>query len=163
MSERVKISGGFTAIPNSLLRSSDLGLEHKGMLGLIASHAGDWEFRQSDMLKKSSCSKDKYYRIINDLKSSGYLQIVPRDKVNGRYSGSDWVLHFNPSPENQEAAPCPDFQDQPRPENPDTGNQDDKNTNIKNTKRRTPQPPKGGGRRLVGVSDEVRKLLETGT
>lgn len=137
MSDRVKIKGGFTAMPNELLRSSDLKLEDKGMLGLIASHSAEWEFRREDMLEKCGCSKNRYYAILDRLKAAGYLEIVPRDKDNGRFSGSDWILNFEPCPQNSDTAPCPQKGDVPRPQKRDVPRHqkgDDKNTKIKITK-----------------------------
>lgn len=143
MNERVRITGGFTAIPNAVLRSCDLSLECKGMLSLIASHAGNWQFRRDDMLKKSGCSKNKYYRIINDLKASGYLEVVPLDTSNGRFSGSEWILHFEPRPQNSDTEPCPQIGDLPRPQKPDTEKGDTKKNNPKKNKRIPPNPPRG--------------------
>lgn len=119
MVDRVFINGGFTAIPNEILRNPDLSLDAKGMLALVASHAGDWEFRRSDMMRKANVKKDKYYRIINELKDNGYLFISPRDSANGRFCGSDWTLNFAPCPSKPDAVPCPSKPDVIGPSKPD--------------------------------------------
>ena len=157
MADRVRVKGGFATIPNSLARNPSLSLEARGMLVLIASHSDGWDFKQADMMKKSACGEAKYYRVIGELKSAGYLQVVPRDKANGRFSGSDWTVSFEPHLDKPGAG----NQGSPYPENPDAENQGDKNTNIRIPKEETPLPPQGG-RRAYGVPSGVLKILGEG-
>lgn len=163
MKDRVKIKNGFTALPNSLLRSGALSVGAKGMLAIIASHSDDWDFRRDDMMKKSGCKRHSYYKLLNELKDGGYLDIVPRDSVNGRFSGSDWYLDFEPCVEIQHTEPCVEIQHLPSVEIPHAEDQHHKKNNPSKKKKRNMRAEPAPERLRVADADQrTAEMILTG-
>lgn len=64
-----------TTIDNNLIRISEkkLSLEARALLFYFLSASEGWVFKSSDVLSELATSKDRYYRIVNELRKKGYM------------------------------------------------------------------------------------------
>ena len=111
----------FTVLMNDMLRSDKLSWEARGMLSFILSFPPDWKLNVSHLVKsggisadgRRKCGKEKVYRILNELKSAGYITGQPRRK-GGSFQGYEYTVHEEPV-ENVDKSG--DISDAPLPEN----------------------------------------------
>lgn len=100
---RVQKNDNFTVLPNDLLRDARISYEARGLLAFILSFPNDWKLNVSHLVKSGGISedghkhagKDKVYRMLEELRSAGYLEGKPR-KVSGKYRGYDYIVHEIP-------------------------------------------------------------------
>ncbi len=97
-------------LPNDIGRNPSLSLEARGFLVVIASMSSDWTFYRQEMMRIAGVGKDKYYKIINELKAANILHIDDGRGSDGTFSGRTWHVNFDPCPENTDTVdPCPDL------------------------------------------------------
>ena len=73
--------------------------EARGVLAYILSKPDDWVVQVKDLQQKK-CGRDKVYRILDELKSAGYLERERRQIENGRFEWGDYLVNEHPFPEN---------------------------------------------------------------
>ena len=66
------------------------------MFCYIISCAESWVFYQDQSMKILGCKKDKYQRIIRELKAAGYLISHVKQAERGRLNGTEWEIIDNP-------------------------------------------------------------------
>ena len=76
--------GQFTQIPNSWLRDSRLGLDTRGLLAQLLSHAPGWKISQENLAKANGISRDTIRRMINELVEFGYLTVSEKQNRNDK-------------------------------------------------------------------------------
>lgn len=91
------VSDGFVAIPNYTARDGRLSIGARGLLVLLLSHADGWSFNRSHILKQAGCGRDKYYRMVNELKDAGYLKIEVSKKKSGAIIPGKYDWHISRS------------------------------------------------------------------
>ncbi|WP_121633613.1 helix-turn-helix domain-containing protein [Tropicibacter alexandrii] len=128
------------------MRDTTISIEARGLLALMMGMGDDWTYRMSDLMKRCQVGKDKYQRMIRELKAAGYLEVVPVKSDSGKMDGFDYVIHDEPAcRENRQAVETP------------TGEQGDlRKPSSKKTNNKTPIPPEGD---LIGDSgnqDQVK-------
>ena len=106
----VKKTERFTVLANDLLRNQNLSWEARGLLSYILSFPDGWKLNVSHLVKsggivepstegekqKYRAGKEKVYRILNELKASGYISGAPKRGTGGNFSGYDYVVYEEP-------------------------------------------------------------------
>ena len=140
---------------------------------LLAEFASDdgtgiWASKAT-MARELETTERTIQRTIKALIDAGYVSLVGRKKHR---NGETFEYSINistvknagqPPTHRRPDTPSPPTEGRVCPDTPSPHAPTEGRPNLTKPKGTTPQPPKGGGRRLVGVSYEVRKLLETGT
>jgi len=97
---KVSYDPGFAPVPYAAMRDIDISIEARGLLALLMTHSASWQFHRSDIMKKAGCKKDKYNRMIGELKSAGYLEINALNGDGGKFGGGyQWIIHPIPKTE----------------------------------------------------------------
>lgn len=86
----------FVGIPNDAMRDTRLSIEARGMLALLMTFSENWIFRASHIQRLCGVGKDKYQRIIRELKEVGYLTIIREHDEGGRFIGDLWSIENEP-------------------------------------------------------------------
>lgn len=82
----------FTTIATAALRDTRVSMDARGLLALLCSYDETWIFRVSHLRKVTGFGRDKYFRVVNELKEFGYLRIEQiRDEL-GLFVGYDWYV-----------------------------------------------------------------------
>ncbi|NSY36848.1 helix-turn-helix domain-containing protein [Leisingera sp. ANG59] len=99
MSQRIRIRrrSGYSTIPNAVIRDTSITAEARLMLCYIMSCSEEWVFYREKSMEILGCKKDKYQRIIRELKAAGYLIIRPKQGADGRLDGYEWEVIDEPS------------------------------------------------------------------
>jgi len=82
----------FTQISNLLLQRCDLEIEELGVLAKVLSFPTDWQFRLNWFLENFSIGRTKLKRILDSLKSKGYLHAF--QERSGRFFGMFRYVFF---------------------------------------------------------------------
>ena len=107
MTEQISVRkrrGNFTIISNTAINDERLSLAAKGFLLYIVSRPDGWVFHPKHLMKVCHIGKDKYYGIVRQLKSNGYLNVEQIKGADGKYCGTNWEILDNPCAENPDAA-----------------------------------------------------------
>jgi hypothetical protein len=94
---RVRRRSGYSTIPNSVIRNTSLTAEARLMLCYIMSCSEEWVFYRNKSMEILGCGKDKYQRIIRELKTAGYLIIRPKQNAAGQLDGYEWEVIDEPT------------------------------------------------------------------
>jgi len=98
MSNTVKRRSGYSTIPNSMASDTSMSIEARGLLALLMTMSEGWVFRSANLMKQCGVGREKYQRMIREIKQAGYLTIDPHQKDDGRI-GHEWtVLDKPPQP-----------------------------------------------------------------
>lgn len=95
-SVRVRRRSGYSTIPNSVIRNTNLSAEARLMLCYIMSCSEDWIFYRAKSMEILGCGRDKYQKIIRELRDSGYLVIHAKRGEGGRLDGQEWEIIDEP-------------------------------------------------------------------
>lgn len=130
---RITRKSNFTAVPNEAMRDESISIEARGLLALMMGMGSSWVYRGKDLAKRCGVGREKYQRMIRELKDAGYLEVVPKQGGAGKLDGYDYVIHDTAG----------GLKNRP-PVNPPAVESDHiRITTSKNTNLKTPQPPKG--------------------
>lgn len=98
----------FTQIENTLLNDASLSAEALGVLVYLLSKPANWNVMPAELGKRFDCGRDKIYKILNILVSSGYAR---REQLRdgGEFGKIKYVISSrkSPLPENTEAVDSP--------------------------------------------------------
>lgn len=132
---RVRKDRNYKTISTKAVADDDrLSWKAKGLHTYLVSRPDGWKFRHADLVNRASDGKYSVTSGIEKLEACGYLRIE-HVRDNGRFAGTVWTVSevpmasgeagAGPYPENQDAAPNPDFPDaeSPGPENPTRSNE----------------------------------------
>lgn len=132
---KVKRRSGYSTIPNAMISDKSLSIEARGLLALLMSMSENWVFRTENLIEQCGVGRQKYQRMVREIKAAGYLSIADVRDDGGRIS-YEWEIMD---------APRVDF---PTTAEPTTGNQppirENKEVKSKEVKSKevTPLPPK---------------------
>lgn len=104
---RMVRKGGYTVLPNQILRDENLSLQAKGLFCMMASFPEDWEFTTAGLAKVAGCGRDKITNALCNLEKAGYLLREQAHDDAGRFAANIFVLY--------------DEKISPLPGNPSTG------------------------------------------
>ena len=91
-----KRKSGFAAIPNAAMRDETISIEARGMLALMMGMGENWTFRSKDLQKRCGVGREKYQRMIRELKTAGYLTIEAIRDESGLMDGHNYYIHDEP-------------------------------------------------------------------
>lgn len=125
---RRRVRHKFTAMPRGAFEDTRLSYEARGVLGYILVKPDNWRVHVSDLARQAGpkgCGKDRIYRILDELKTAGYMTYSQGKAERGKFAPAEYVISDapvdmadQPDTENPDTAGFPDT-DQPDTENPD--------------------------------------------
>lgn len=163
---------GVTVLVNSVVQS----IKDFNVLGLyvyLASMPDTWKPNAKELMKHTSFSKNKIYRLISALIAEG-LMTVKEIREKGRFSSYHYTVHLHRQscPQNEESANLPySSVSEPCPQKPDADLPDTvfwdtykTNTNIQNkevnkTTTTSGNPAQNPSNRVVVVSPKITETL----
>ena len=178
-------SDKFAIIPNAVAEDNRLSFAARGLLVYLLAKPNNWQVKISDIRSSGGIGRDLAYKLLDELKVAGYIEIEKKRTAPGTFASHNYVVYDNaipgnlPLPENAEvAAPRTEYPEvvNPVPCLPDTDEPYPVNTDaIINTKKITnthssPLPPERlAGSRFVDLWDawparerpDNRRLAET--
>jgi hypothetical protein len=110
----------FAIIPNSILQSSTLSLEEKGLLVYLLSLPEDWVLYKSNLHQKIGEKEGTVDRVFKLLQERGYILSVKMIGEKGRFQGWNHIVYEEPTIEELEKNPYRE-RVSPTPTNPDLG------------------------------------------
>ena len=96
----------FLVIDQRTVEDTGLSWAARGMLAYLLSRPDTWKVRVTDLRRRGNLGRDATYKLINELRSAGYIEFQQGRDTQGRIRGGDYIVREIPSP--------------PRPELPDT-------------------------------------------
>jgi len=136
---RVRHSGGWAAVPNSLIEDPALSWKAKGLWAYLHSRPDGWEVYEADLIKRAVDGRDAVRSGLAELEATGYLE-RRRARDGGRYTGTEYWLMLPHERADQVAMPLTDLPatenpatDNPATENPPLSNTEESNTEETNT------------------------------
>lgn len=99
-------------------QDENLSFEARGVISYLLSKPDNWQILPSDLMKEGHIGRDQTYRILNELKSAGYLLFQRIHTAKGVFIGVEYRLFEVP---------------QPLPEKPDAGKPFTGNPQLHNT------------------------------
>lgn len=119
----VEAVGGFTMVPNSLVKDERLNDAAFRLMAYLLSRPGHWKVKPTELMTRFSWGKDKTYAALTLVIELGYADRVEH-REGGRITGYNYKVRAVPLP----SQPLPG---KPLPEKPDTENPDISNTDTK--------------------------------
>lgn len=159
MESKIKMvrKGGYTVLPNRVLRDDTLTLQAKGLFCMMASFPEGWDFTTKGLAKVAGCGRDKITAALKNLRESGYLLREQGHSKSGRFESNIFILYdekIEPLPENpaaEKTAP-----EKPLTENPTQINKE----RIKERKNKPPIAPREVLDRVKEACGEDQELLD---
>ena len=149
---QVQRSGGYTVLPNGILRDTGLSLKTKGLFAIILSLPEGWDYSVAGLATVAGCGRDAIRGALKEMETAGYLTRQRAHGEGGKFTGVVYTirdtaepLSGNPTmddPAPLSGKPTTDnpTTDFPTSENPTQLNKDLSSKDLSNT----PLPPKGG-------------------
>ncbi|QND60364.1 helix-turn-helix domain-containing protein [Mesorhizobium huakuii] len=123
----------FAIIPNAVAEDYRLSFEARGLLCYLLAKPNDWRVEVSDIMQSGGIGRDKAYRLLKELRETGYIELVQKRNAFNHITEHQYVVYDravpsefllpekpevdNPLTENTEVG-------KPLPENPDAGKPD---------------------------------------
>jgi hypothetical protein len=95
----------FLIIDQSAVEDERLSWAARGLLGYLLSRPDDWKVLISDLRKRGDLGRDGIYRLLKELRNTGYVQFVRSRDQQGRIRGGTYIVQEIP------ASPHPDLPD----------------------------------------------------
>ena len=151
---RVQRKGGYTVLPNALLRDPRLSIKAKGLACLTLSLPPGWEYSVAGLASICGCGRDLIRGALKELEQAGYLSREQIHDGNGKFGSCRYVMcDESACPEEPLEAPVgvplSDFPSTGKPttEKPLTGNPTELNKEISSKDLSiSPKAPQGGRR-----------------
>ncbi len=86
----------FTQVPNEIINDINVSLKAKGLYLYMVSKPDNWEFSLLGMVSQLKEGKTALLAIMNELIKFGYMEKI-KNRVNGRQSVNDYILHLEPT------------------------------------------------------------------
>ena len=105
MESKIKMvrRGGYTVLPNQILRDETLTLQAKGLFCMMASFPENWDFTVKGLATVSGCGRDKIRAALKNLEDAGYLLREQGHSETGQFAANLFILYdekIAPLPEN---------------------------------------------------------------
>lgn len=159
MESKIKMvrKGGYTVLPNQILRDDSLTLQAKGLFCMMASFPEGWDFTIKGLATVAGCGRDKISAALRNLEDSGYLLREQGHSEMGQFSANLFVLY------DEKIAPLTGFPATGKPstgkpltENPTQINKE----RIKERKNKPPIAPREVLDRVKEACGEDQELLD---
>ena len=114
MESKIKMirRGGYTVLPNQILRDETLTLQAKGLFCMMASFPENWDFTVKGLATVAGCGREKISAALKNLEDAGYLLREQGHSETGQFAANLFVLY------EEKIAPLPGF---PSTGKPSTG------------------------------------------
>ena len=114
MESKIKMirRGGYTVLPNQILRDETLTLQAKGLFCMMASFPENWDFTVKGLATVAGCGREKISAALKNLEDAGYLLREQGQSETGQFAANLFVLY------DEKIAPLPGF---PSTGKPSTG------------------------------------------
>lgn len=86
----------YAAIPNEAMRDKRLSAEARGVLAYLMTFSDDWTFHRDKVLEDMNLGRDRFQRLMGELKDAGYVQLQVVRADNGGLMGTTWVIRDEP-------------------------------------------------------------------
>ena len=96
----------YLVLDQRIIDDTRLSWAARGMLAYLLSRPDNWEVRVTDLQRRGNLGRDGTYRLISDLRSTGYVEFQQTRDALGRIRGGSYIVREIPNP--------------PHPESPDT-------------------------------------------
>ena len=105
MESKIKMirRGGYTVLPNQILRDETLTLQAKGLFCMMASFPENWDFTVKGLATVAGCGRDKIRAALKNLEDAGYLLREQGHSETGQFAANLFILYdekIAPLPEN---------------------------------------------------------------
>ena len=159
MESKIKMvrKGGYTVLPNQILRDDSLTLQAKGLFCMMASFPEGWDFTIKGLATVAGCGREKISAALRNLEDSGYLLREQGHSETGQFSANLFVLY------DEKIAPLTGFPATGKPstgkpltENPTQINKE----RIKERKNKPPIAPREVLDRVKEACGEDQELLD---
>jgi hypothetical protein len=87
----------YAAIPNEAMRDKRLSAEARGTLAMLMTFSDDWHFHRDYLMDALNIGRDKFQKIMRELSSAGYVELVPVRGDGGHLSGTTWIIRDDPT------------------------------------------------------------------
>lgn len=123
-------SENFALIPNAVAEDERLTFEARGLLCYLLAKPNNWKVVIGDIQRAGGIGRDKAYKLLKELRETGYVHLDVQRDANKRISSQQYVVYDCaiperlPLPEKPEMAkPLPEKpeQEKPFPEKPASG------------------------------------------
>lgn len=114
MESKIKMirRGGYTVLPNQILRDETLTLQAKGLFCMMASFPENWDFTVKGLATVAGCGREKISAALKNLEDAGYLLREQGHSETRQFAANLFVLY------DEKIAPLPGF---PSTGKPSTG------------------------------------------
>mgnify|MGYP003498229383 FL=1 len=96
----------YLIIDQRIIDDTRLSWAARGMLAYLLSRPDNWQVRVKDLQRRGHLGRDGTYKLINELRSAGYVEFRRGRDTRGRIRGGCYIVREIPNP--------------PYPESPDT-------------------------------------------
>ena len=148
--------GGYTVLPNQILRDETLTLQAKGLFCMMASFPENWDFTVKGLAAVAGCGREKISAALKNLEDAGYLLREQGHSETGQFAANLFILY------DEKIAPLPGFPStgkpstgKPLPENPTQINKE----RIKERRNKPPIVPREVLDRVKEYAGEDQELL----
>ena len=84
---RVRRSGGYTVLPNGILRDTGLSLKTKGLFAIILSLPETWDYSVAGLATVAGCGRDAIRSALGEMETAGYLRRTRSHGEDGKFAG----------------------------------------------------------------------------
>ena len=149
---QIQRSGGYTVLPNGILRDTGLSLKTKGLFAIILSLPEGWDYSVAGLATVAGCGRDAIRGALKEMEAAGYLTRQRAHGEGGKFTGVVYTIRdtaepLSGKPTMDDPAPLSGNPTTDNPttvfptsENPTQLNKDLSSKDLSNT----PLPPKGG-------------------
>lgn len=148
---RVQRSGGYTVLPNGILRDTGMSLKTKGLFAIILSLPEDWDYSVAGLATVAGCGRDAIRSALGEMEQAGYLTRIRSHGEGGKFTGviyniRDQAEPLSGNPTMAEEAPLSGFPilDEPMLAEPSSENPTQLNKDISNKDLINPHSPPEG-------------------
>lgn len=146
-------TGGYTVLPNGILRDAGLSLRTKGLFAVILSLPEGWDYSVAGLAAVAGCGKDAVRGALKEMEEAGYLTRRRSHGEGGKFDGMVYIIRdvaARPEPPTMEGekplsgnpTTVKPMTGKPSTENPTQLNKEQYSKDLSNT---PPTPPEGGG------------------
>ena len=100
---KIRRRSGYSAVPNKAMSDRSMSIEARGLLALLMTFKEGWVFRSSHLMSECGVGKDKFYRMLGELKSAGYVRVEHERDAGGVFGQLTWEVFDSPFPEKPDA------------------------------------------------------------
>lgn len=101
---RTKHTVNYSILPNELF-DAEMSIEAKGLLAFFISLPDDWQINQSHICSKLKIGRDKYQRMMREIRECGYAKTKTIVNDDGTLAGKEVIVFDEQQPESRVSRP----------------------------------------------------------